>query len=99
MSTVPHQFAFLHSETDWPGRTNNPEIDRILDEMGTVKSEDQLRNLNHQLHEEVWNDLPVINIGNFYKVTGFHNRVKGCRNFFAPFFGMFVWMNDRESSL
>lgn len=81
---APHQFAFLHSKAEWPGWTNNPDFDRILNHMDSANTEEKLRILKGELHEELWNDSPAIHIGSFSKVTGINEKVKGYRDFLGP---------------
>lgn len=81
---TPRQYTFLHSKTEWPGWTNNPEIDQILADMNTANTGDKLRELNEELHEQLWNYLPVINLGSYSKVTGINEKVIGYRDYLGP---------------
>lgn len=83
-SLIPHQYSFLDSEAEWPGWTNSPEIDQILDDMETAATPEEVKELNDKLHEEFWNYMPLVNIGNYSKVTGINEKVKGYQDFIGP---------------
>ena len=85
-TTTPHQYVFLDSETVWPGWSNNPEIDRLLDEIKTAKSQDEAKVLYSELQQIIWEYLPVINVGKNSRVSGHSKDLKGYTNLLGPNF-------------
>ena len=53
--------------------------------METAATPEELKALNDKLHEEFWNYLcPLVNIGNYSKITGINEKVKGYYDFIGP---------------
>ncbi|MDQ0185861.1 peptide/nickel transport system substrate-binding protein [Cytobacillus kochii] len=84
-TTTPNQYVFLNSETEWAGWTNSPEIDELLDQIRVAK-EEEIQGLNDQLHEELWEYLPVVNLGKNSRVSGYSEKISGYTNFLGPNF-------------
>ncbi|ASV68111.1 MULTISPECIES: ABC transporter substrate-binding protein [Cytobacillus] len=84
-TTTPNQYVFLNSETEWAGWTNSPEIDQLLEEI-RVANEEDIQGLNDQLHEELWEYLPVVNLGKNSRVSGYSEKISGYTNFLGPNF-------------
>lgn len=87
-STVytPHQFVFLDSGTQWPGWTNNPEIDALLDQINASADQAEAKELYSQLQEILWEDLPIINVGTNSRVSGLSTNLEGYTNQSGPNF-------------
>ncbi|RSK36512.1 ABC transporter substrate-binding protein [Bhargavaea beijingensis] len=83
---TPHQFVFLDSATEWPGWTNNPDIDRLLDEINVAASQDEAKELYAQLQQLMWEDLPIINTGTNSRVSGYSKDLSGYTNLSGPNF-------------
>ncbi|WP_234982241.1 ABC transporter substrate-binding protein [Edaphobacillus lindanitolerans] len=85
-SFTPHQYVFLDSGTQWPGWTEDPEIDRLLDEINAAASQEEAHDLYAQLQEEMWEYLPIINTGKNSRVSGYSKDLKGYTNLSGPNF-------------
>lgn len=85
MST-PHQYTFLPSEAEWPGWTNNDEIDRLLEEIKAAKTQEEAKELYAQIQQIMWEDVPVINVGKNHRVSAYSEKVKGYDEFLGPIF-------------
>jgi peptide/nickel transport system substrate-binding protein len=83
---TPHQYTFLDSRAEWPGWTNNPEIDRKLDEINQQSSQDKAKELFAQLQQIIWEDVPIINVGKNLRVSGYSDKVQGYTEFVGPVF-------------
>jgi peptide/nickel transport system substrate-binding protein len=81
-----HQYPFLDSRADYPGWTNNPKLDKLLDDIQRSPSIQAAKPLVDQLQAEVWDDLPIIKIGNKQDITAISDRVKGFSNVIGPIF-------------
>lgn len=85
MST-PHQYVFLPSEAEWPGWTNNAEIDRLLDEIKVQNTQEKSKELYAQIQQIMWEDVPVINVGKNHRVSAYSDKIKGYDEFLGPIF-------------
>lgn len=85
-SFTPHQYVFLDSGTQWPGWTNNADLDRLLDEINAAPSQDEAKELYAQLQQVMWEDLPVINTGQNSRVSGYSKDLQGYTNLSGPNF-------------
>lgn len=83
---TPHQYTFLDSRAEWPGWTNNPELDKLLDDIKGQKSPEKSKELYAQLQQKMWEDLPVVNIGTNLRVSAYSDKVQGYKEFLGPVF-------------
>lgn len=83
---TPLAYPFLDSRASYPGWTNNPEIDRYLDEIRAAKSQEEATKLFEELQAIIWEDLPVINVGMAYFISSYSEKVKGYSEFMGPIF-------------
>lgn len=74
---TPIQYPFLKSSAEWPGWTNSPEIDRIIDEIQSSSSQEEARALTAELQEEFWNYLPIVKPGNSVEITSHRSEISG----------------------
>lgn len=81
---VPHQYGFLDSRANWPGWTNDPKIDQLLDQISSAKTQDETKALIRELQQEFWQYLPVINLGTYKNVNACSDKVKGFKWFIGP---------------
>jgi peptide/nickel transport system substrate-binding protein len=86
ISATPNQYPFLESSAEWPGWTNNPEIDRLLEEITVQKTQEGAKKVYEELQSVLWEDLPVINVGVNLRVTGYSDKVEGYKEFVGPVF-------------
>lgn len=68
---TPIQYPFLDSRAEWPGWTNSPEIDRLIEEIQVAKDQEEALALTSELQEEFWNYLPIIKPGNSMEITSY----------------------------
>ncbi|GGK29511.1 peptide ABC transporter substrate-binding protein [Caldalkalibacillus thermarum] len=85
-SSTPHQYTFLDTRANWPGWTNNPEFDRLLDEIKAQTSQEEAKALYAELQQLMWEDLPIINIGRNLRVSAYSDKVQGYQEFKGPVF-------------
>lgn len=83
---TPHQYTFFDSRAEWPGWTNNPDIDRLLDEIQAAPTKEEAKALNEELQQIMWEDLPVINLGRNARVSAYSEKVKGFTVMLGPNF-------------
>jgi|HigsolmetaAR203D_1030402.scaffolds.fasta_scaffold04149_5 peptide/nickel transport system substrate-binding protein len=83
---TPLAYPFLDSRANYPGWTNNPEIDRYLDEIRAASNQEEATAKFKELQAIIWDDLPVINIGMTYFISSYSNKVKGYSEFMGPIF-------------
>ncbi|GAA0356281.1 ABC transporter substrate-binding protein [Caldalkalibacillus horti] len=74
---TPVQYPFLASDAEWPGWTDSPEIDRLIDEIQASTSQEEALALTTELQEEFWNYLPIIKPGNSVEITSHRNEISG----------------------
>ena len=74
---TPHQFTFLDSRMEWPGWTHIPEIDQLLDDIQAAENQEQAKTLYEKIQQILWEQLPVINLGQNSRVSAYSDRVKG----------------------
>ncbi|MCU5772513.1 ABC transporter substrate-binding protein [Erwiniaceae bacterium BAC15a-03b] len=63
MRQVLHQYPFLDSRARFPGLSNSPEIDGVLDAIKQAPSLKEAKPLVDQLNQLSWRYLPVIVLG------------------------------------
>lgn len=63
MRQVLHQYPFLDSRAKFPGLSNNPEIDAVLDAIKQAPSLSAAKGLVDKLNILTWQYLPVIVLG------------------------------------
>jgi len=63
MRQVLHQYPFLDSRAKFPGLSNSPELDKVLDEIKQSPSLKEARPLVDKLNQISWQYLPVIVLG------------------------------------
>lgn len=85
----PTQIIFLHSENEWTGWSDSPEIDRLVEEIRVAETQEEASALYDELQAEVWNYLPAIKFGDknfFYAVS---DRVEGFKDLMGM--GKILW--------
>lgn len=79
-----HQLPFLDSRGGYPGWTNSPEIDKLLDEIQSAPSIAEAKPLVDQLQALVWQELPIIKLGNRVNMAAVANHVQGLQDVIGP---------------
>lgn len=74
---IPAKYVFLDSANQWPGWTNSPEIDQLLDQINTASSQEEAQEYFAQLQEEFYNYLPMIKFGNKTTITSTRSNIEG----------------------
>lgn len=90
---APHQFVFLDSQVEWPGWTENEEIDRLLSEITVAADQDEASELYAEVQQIMWEELPIINTGTNSRVSGHTETLQGYTNLQGPNFWN-VWINE-----
>jgi peptide/nickel transport system substrate-binding protein len=81
-----HQLPFLDSRGGYPGWTNSPEIDRLLDEIQGSPSIEAAKPLVDKLQALVWEELPIIKLGNRVNLSAVADHVQGFTDLIGPVF-------------
>jgi peptide/nickel transport system substrate-binding protein len=74
---IPAKYVFLDSNNEWPGWTNSPEIDELLEKINGAASQDEAKKYFEQLQEEFYNYLPMIKFGNKTTITTTRSNIEG----------------------
>ncbi|PLR95970.1 ABC transporter substrate-binding protein [Bacillus sp. T33-2] len=74
---IPAKYVFLDSVTQWPGWTNSPEMDELLDKINTASSQEEAKKYFDELQEEFYNYLPIIKFGNKTTITSTRSNIEG----------------------
>lgn len=89
---TPINYVFLHSENEYAGWTNSPEMDQLIDQIKVTPTEEERLELFEELQEEVWNYLPYIRYGNYKPLHAMQNDVEG----FDTFTNILLWNVDKK---
>jgi peptide/nickel transport system substrate-binding protein len=84
--TTIHQNPFLASDNGYPGWTNSPEIDALLEEITQQESFEDARPLIDELQAEVWDYLPITKVGNHVDLVAIRDNVHGYDDLIGPIF-------------
>lgn len=84
VSATPLQYPFLDSRAKFAGWTNNPEIDKLLNQIKAQSSQDKAKETFNELQRVIWEDMPVVNIGAYDSISVKANKVKGYQEFLGP---------------
>lgn len=85
MRQVLHQYPFLDSRAKFPGLSNSPEIDALLDDIKQAPSLQAARGLVDKLHVQTWIYLPVIVLGRTTPdAVAIKHHVHGYRDLIGP---------------
>jgi peptide/nickel transport system substrate-binding protein len=74
---TPIQYPFLESKAEWPGWTDSPQIDRLIQMIQTTSDQEEAKALTAELQEEVWNYLPILKPGNSVEITSYRTDING----------------------
>lgn len=84
--STPHQYVFLDSETQWPGWTNDKDLDELLDKIKESSDQEEAKVLYEELQEIYWERVPVINTGENSRVSGYSDKLEGYNQMLGPVF-------------
>lgn len=85
MRQVLHQYPFLDSRAHFPGWSNSPDIDGVLDQIKQAPSLKAARPLVDKLHVLTWQYLPVIVLGHTQPdIIAVKNTVQGYDDLIGP---------------
>ncbi|AJY75098.1 ABC transporter substrate-binding protein [Paenibacillus beijingensis] len=84
--TDPTQILYLDSRNGWAGWTNNPIIDKLLDQIRSSSSQEQSKKWFDEVQKEFWTSVPVIKLGDKYALMASGSKVEGFRYFEGPVF-------------
>jgi len=85
-NATPLQYPFLYSKANYPGWTNNPEIDRLYEAIKNAPSQEIATARWKELQALIYQDLPVINIGMVYFISTYSKDMVGYVEHMGPIF-------------
>lgn len=74
---IPTKYVFLDSKTNWPGWTNDPLLDELVEGINKAASQEEAQELFAQLQAEFYEYLPMIKFGNKTTITTVRSNVEG----------------------
>lgn len=77
VQTEPTQLLYYHSENDYSGWTNSPDIDRLVEKVRTAASQEEASSIHEELQLEVWNYLPAIKFGDKNFLYAVSDKIEG----------------------
>lgn len=83
---TPLSYPFLDSKANYPGWTNNPQIDQFLSAIRQSSTQEEATAKFQELQALIWTDLPVINVGMTNRISGYSKKVQGYTEFMGPIF-------------
>lgn len=89
---IPTKYVFLASSNEWPGWTNDPIIDDLLNKINTASSQEEAKQHFDALQEQFYEYLPMIKFGNKTTITTLRSDVKGM-DFLQ---GIILWNVDKK---
>ncbi|TQR21432.1 ABC transporter substrate-binding protein [Psychrobacillus vulpis] len=89
---IPNKYVFLASSNEWPGWTNDPIIDDLLNKINTAASQEEAKQYFDALQEEFYEYLPMIKFGNKTTITTLRSNVEGM-DFLQ---GIILWNVDKK---
>ncbi|WP_368653176.1 ABC transporter substrate-binding protein [Ornithinibacillus sp. 4-3] len=81
---TPVQYPFLDSGAEWPGWTDSPEIDALIEDIQATTDENEQKALVEELQTEFWNYLPILKPGNKADVMGHRASIEGFETLLGP---------------
>ena len=81
---TPIQYPFLDSRAEWPGLTDSPEIDALIDDIQATTDEEAQKELVAELQAEVWDYLPILKPGNKIDLLGHRTSIDGLETLVGP---------------
>jgi len=85
-NATPLQYPFLYSKANYPGWTDNPEIDRLYEEIQNAETQEIGTQKWEELQALIWEDLPLINIGLVYFISTYSEDLEGYVEHMGPIF-------------
>lgn len=73
---TPAKYVFLDSANQWPGWTNDPKMDELLEKINAATSQDEAKKYFAELQEEFYQYLPIIKFGNKTTITTTRSNIK-----------------------
>ncbi|MGG1679602.1 ABC transporter substrate-binding protein [Neobacillus sp. NRS-1170] len=74
---IPAKYVFLDSRNQWPGWTNDPKMDQLLDQINTSSSQKEAKEYFDELQKEFYDYVPIIKFGNKTTITTTRSNIKG----------------------
>lgn len=74
---TPVQYPFLDSRAEWPGWTDSPKIDELIDGIVNAADQKEAQVLAEALQGEVWDYLPIVKLGNKQDVMSMRSNIHG----------------------
>ena len=89
---IPTKYVFLDSKNEWPGWTNSPEIDALLNDINGAENQEEAKESYENLQEEFYNYLPIIKFGNKTTITTTRSNIEDM-GFLQ---GIILWNVDKK---
>ena len=83
-ATDPTQIQYLDSRQAYPGWTDSPELDNLLDELVVAPTDEEAKEVFTRLQAKTWEELPAIKYGEYNRVTVTHGDLEGFKFFHGP---------------
>lgn len=84
---TPIQYPFLDSSANWPGWTNSPEIDALIQNIQAAATQEEAKKYAEMLQQEMWTYLPILKVGDERNIVIMRNGVEG----FTTLAGPILW--------
>lgn len=79
----PNAFYFLDSANEYPGWTNSPIIDDLLNKITQSTSQEEAAEHFGELQEEFWDYLPLIRFGDSKAIRAHRSNLQNVRSFMS----------------
>ncbi|PIC63017.1 hypothetical protein CSV79_14040 [Sporosarcina sp. P13] len=82
--TDPTQIQYLDSRYKFPGWTNDPEIDKLIDEMIVAPTPEEAKEIFTKIQEKNWEYLPAVKYGDIKRPQITSKEISGFKFFQGP---------------
>lgn len=88
-----HPFLHSHLSSTWEGWWDNPEKEKLVDEMLQAKNFEKAFEIWKDIQRLYYEDVPLVKIGDFFEYHIAGDKLKGYANLPEPFFWN-VWLEQ-----
>lgn len=85
-ATDPTQIQYLDSRYEYPGWTDHPAFDELLDELVTAPTSEKAKEIFTKLQAENWEYLPAIKYGDYKRPHATRKNISNFKYFHGPIF-------------
>ncbi len=90
--TDPTQIQYLDSRYNFPGWTDHPVFDELLDELAAAPTQEEAKEIFDAIQAESWEYLPIIKYGEYIRGQAMRKNISNFRFFHSPIF----WNVEKE---